>query len=39
MVKKEIGVIGEIHPEVLLSWELEQPVACFELNLSHLYPI
>ncbi|MBU7030894.1 MAG: phenylalanine--tRNA ligase subunit beta [Theionarchaea archaeon] len=39
MVKKEIGVIGEIHPEVLLSWELEQPVTCFELNLSQLYPI
>ncbi len=35
--KEECGIIGEIHPEVLLSWELEQPVAYFELNLSHIF--
>jgi phenylalanyl-tRNA synthetase beta chain len=37
MVKKEVGEIGEIHPEILLAWELEQPVAYFELNLSQLH--
>jgi phenylalanyl-tRNA synthetase beta chain len=28
----EIGILGEIHPAVLQTWKLENPVATFELN-------
>ncbi|MFX0041268.1 MAG: phenylalanine--tRNA ligase subunit beta [Candidatus Hodarchaeota archaeon] len=31
----KIGEIGEIHPEVLLNFKLEFPVAAFELNLQN----
>ncbi|MEO2151383.1 MAG: phenylalanine--tRNA ligase subunit beta, partial [Thermococcus sp.] len=34
---KAIGVIGEIHPEVLEKWGIEMPVAGFELFLGPLY--
>ena len=30
----KIGEIGEIHPEILLNFKLEFPVAAFELNLQ-----
>ena len=33
---KEVGVLGEIHPKVLEAWELENPVAAFELNLHKI---
>lgn len=36
--KKNIGFLGEIHPEVLNSFELENPVSGFEINLEHLVP-
>lgn len=32
-----VGIIGELHPEVLIEWELENPVACFELDLGKLF--
>jgi len=32
---KEIGEIGEIHPEVLINFKLEFPVAAMELNLEN----
>ena len=32
----KIGEIGEIHPEVLLNFKLEFPVAALELNLQEL---
>ncbi len=32
-----VGVIGEIHPEVLENWGIEMPVAAFELFLRPLY--
>jgi phenylalanyl-tRNA synthetase beta chain len=32
-----IAYIGELHPQVLVNWELEMPVACFELNLTDLF--
>ena len=37
---KKAGVFGEIHPEVLTAFELEQPVAAFELDLRDVpgYP-
>ncbi len=31
---KSLGVVGEIHPEVILGFELEHPVAAFELDLK-----
>jgi len=32
----EIGVIGEIHPKVLETWKLENPVSAFEICLEEL---
>jgi phenylalanyl-tRNA synthetase beta chain len=31
---KKVGVFGEIHPAVLIKFELEHPVAAFELDLT-----
>ncbi len=33
---KQIGIIGEIHPTVLVNFRLEMPVAVFEINLGTL---
>lgn len=30
---KRLGLVGEIHPETILGFELEHPVAAFELDL------
>ncbi len=35
--KKVIGVLGEIHPQVLTNWEIIVPVTALELNLETLY--
>jgi phenylalanyl-tRNA synthetase beta chain len=32
----EIGIIGEIHPQVLVNFGLITPVACFEINIEKL---
>jgi len=32
--KKKVAVIGEIHPQVLRNWELDQPVTALELDLQ-----
>jgi len=34
--KKSIGFIGEVHPKVLTNWNLEMPVAGFEIGLEEL---
>ncbi|UCH32873.1 MAG: phenylalanine--tRNA ligase subunit beta [Candidatus Bathyarchaeota archaeon] len=34
--KKQIGIVGEVHPEVLNNFELENPTAAFEVNLEIL---
>jgi phenylalanyl-tRNA synthetase beta chain len=34
---KDVGIIGEVHPEVLMAWDMENPVACFELDLQKLF--
>jgi len=31
---KSLGIVGEIHPEVILGFELEHPVATFEFDLE-----
>ncbi|MEM4245332.1 MAG: phenylalanine--tRNA ligase subunit beta, partial [Candidatus Nanoarchaeia archaeon] len=36
---KKVAYIGEIHPQVLSNFELEMPVAAFELNISELFEI
>ncbi|MEE9323502.1 MAG: phenylalanine--tRNA ligase subunit beta, partial [Candidatus Aenigmarchaeota archaeon] len=36
---KKVAYIGEIHPKVLDNFGIEQPVACFELNLSDLFGV
>jgi len=33
---KQIGIIGEIHPQVLSNFDLEYPVGALELNLTKL---
>jgi phenylalanyl-tRNA synthetase beta chain len=32
-----VGVIGELHPEVLERWQIAMPVVAFDLNLSQLF--
>ena len=34
---KEIGILGEIHPDVIINWGLENPVVALELNIKELY--
>ena len=34
--RKQVGVVGEIHPEVLVNWGLEIPVAACEIELSKI---
>ncbi|MCK4669713.1 MAG: phenylalanine--tRNA ligase subunit beta [Nanoarchaeota archaeon] len=36
---KNVAYIGEICPEVLQNWDLQTPVAAFELNLGELYEL
>jgi phenylalanyl-tRNA synthetase beta chain len=33
---KELGVVGEIHPEVLNNFELENPTGAFEIDLQKI---
>ncbi len=35
--KKLVGIIGEIHPLVLDNWNLDMPVAAFEIDLDQLF--
>lgn len=37
--EEKIAHIGELHPQVLLNWSLEMPVAVLELNVSDLFRI
>ena len=30
---KLIGIVGEIHPQVLTNFGIASPVACFEINI------
>ena len=34
---EKIGLIGEIHPQVLQNWGLENPAAAFEIDLSKIW--
>jgi phenylalanyl-tRNA synthetase beta chain len=40
MIKgKQLGILGEIHPQVLNNFELENPVAAFEINMEKILKI
>jgi phenylalanyl-tRNA synthetase beta chain len=32
----DVGVLGEVHPQVLEAWKLENPVAAFEINIHEI---
>jgi phenylalanyl-tRNA synthetase beta chain len=32
----DVGVLGEVNPQVLESWKLENPVAAFEINMRKI---
>ncbi len=36
MKRRELGVLGEIHPEVLNNFELENPTCAFEMNIEEI---
>ena len=31
---RKVGILGEVHPEVITNFELENPVSAFEINLE-----
>jgi len=33
---REIGIVGEIHPQVLNKFELKNPAGAFEINLEEI---
>ncbi len=33
---KSIGLIGELHPEVLEAWQISMPISVFELEVDAL---
>jgi phenylalanyl-tRNA synthetase beta chain len=35
----DLGVVGEVSPEVLEAWDIEVPVSAFEIDVSSLYDI
>jgi len=35
----ELGIVGELHPEVLENFEISEPVYLFEINLPMLLPL
>ncbi len=35
----KVGIIGEVHPQVLNNWNLIRPVAAFELNLDEIFSL
>jgi len=35
--QNEVGSIGEVHPQVIENWKLENPVTAMELDLSQLF--
>jgi phenylalanyl-tRNA synthetase beta chain len=36
---KEVGIIGEVHPQVIENWNIQNPVAAMELELDRLFRI
>jgi phenylalanyl-tRNA synthetase beta chain len=36
---EEVGIIGELHPQVIENWKVQNPVSAMELELDRLYRI
>ncbi len=36
--KKQIGILGEIHPQVILNFKMKQPIVAMELQLVQQFP-
>jgi phenylalanyl-tRNA synthetase beta chain len=36
---QEVGIMGEVHPQVVENWKLEDPVAAMELDLDRLFQL
>jgi phenylalanyl-tRNA synthetase beta chain len=36
--KRQIGILGEIHPQVILNFKLKQPIVALELQLVQQFP-
>jgi phenylalanyl-tRNA synthetase beta chain len=36
---REVGIIGEVHPQVLENWRLENPAVAIELDLEQLFQL
>jgi len=34
---EKIAYVGELHPQVLLNWQLEMPVSVLEINVTELF--
>jgi len=34
---KNIGIIGEVHPETLKTWNIKQPIALLEISLEEIF--
>ncbi|HUO43159.1 MAG TPA: phenylalanine--tRNA ligase subunit beta [Methylomirabilota bacterium] len=37
--QKDVGWVGEVHPQVIENWKLENPVTAMELDLSQLFTL
>jgi phenylalanyl-tRNA synthetase beta chain len=37
--EQQVGLIGEVHPQVIENWKLENPIAAMELDLDKLFNI
>jgi phenylalanyl-tRNA synthetase beta chain len=37
VAEESVAYIGELHPQILSEWDLEMPVACFELNITEVF--
>ncbi|MEK6905562.1 MAG: phenylalanine--tRNA ligase subunit beta [Nanoarchaeota archaeon] len=36
---KKMGIIGELHPQVITNWQLMMPAVCFELDLEEVFKL
>lgn len=36
---EEVGIIGEVHPQVIENWKLQNPVAAMELEIDRLFKL
>jgi len=36
---EEVGIIGEVHPQVIENWKLQNPVAAMEIEINRLFKL